>query len=264
MSFPRAFGGGELAGDRLLRIVYLDESGTSRKSDEPNVYVAGVIVHGDHQLNNLRRELGRIVETHIPEQDREKPVLHACDIYGGNNYFDTDRKPEWTYDRRMAILADIAALPVKLNLKVVYGRVAKQESDGVTPKGSSVRVRERKDMLVGAAYTVCLLRVDHWFRRHAKGENCFIVVEDCDETRQFVKSVHKICQVPSIANFAPEIDSNLFPLRHIHEDPNFQEKRAAHPLVLADFIAYFIKRRDMGDSRSMQFSDPWMTVVVDS
>jgi hypothetical protein len=29
-------------------------------------------------------------------------------------------------------------------------------------------------------------------------------------------------------------------------------------LILADFVAYFVKRRLMGDGRSMQFSEPWI------
>lgn len=87
-----------------MRIVYLDESGTSNKQEEPEIVVAGVIVHGDHQLNKLRYALSKIMEDHIPAQDRDSVVLHATDIYGGNRYFDAKRKPEWTYQRRMASL----------------------------------------------------------------------------------------------------------------------------------------------------------------
>ena len=45
----RAFDGSPLAGRRLVRIVYLDESGTSRR--EPLALVAGVVVDADNQLS---------------------------------------------------------------------------------------------------------------------------------------------------------------------------------------------------------------------
>ena len=44
----RSFDGSPLAGRRLVRVVYLDESGTSRR--EPLAVVAGVIVDGDQQM----------------------------------------------------------------------------------------------------------------------------------------------------------------------------------------------------------------------
>lgn len=256
-----ALGGGALHGDKVLRIVYLDESGTSKREDEPAVYVAGVIVHGDHQLNKLRSALAKVMEDHFPPEDRDRVVLRATDIYGGNGFFDTKRKPEWTYERRMDILTDIARIPAAINLRITWGRVDKENLSrnfNLEPKNKADQVR----LAVGAAYVVCLLEVDQWFRQNARKENCFIVVEDNQQTRQFIKEVQQYHQDPALGSLLTESERAYLPLRHIHEDPNFQEKRVAHPLVLADFIAYFIKRRQMGDARSFQFSDPWMRCVA--
>jgi len=258
----RALGGGELFGDKLVRIVYLDESGTSKRTEEPTVIVAGVIVHGDHQLNKLRVALAKVMEDHIPEPERSTLVLHTTDIYGGNGYFDTKRKPEWTYERRMAILADLARIPSAINLRIAWGKVDKSTFPFDEMRSGSTATNLQ--LSVGAAYAVCLIEIDQWFRQNAKGENCFIVVEDNNETRQFIKWVQNHHQDPGIAARLTEKERAYFPLRHIHEDPNFQEKRVAHPLVLADFIAYFVKRRLMGDARSLQFSDPWVGSVAQS
>lgn len=239
-----------------MRIVYLDESGTSSRQQEPSVYVGGVIVHGDHQLNKLRVALGNIMTRHIPETDRDNLVLHATDIYGGNKYFDEARKPEWTYEKRMAILNDLAQLPAALNLRVTFSRVQKEKF----PK-DKIPVRDEAELLVkcvGIAYMSCMIEVDQWFRQNARRENCFVVVEDNNSTRQFIKQAHQEHQRERVREGLSAREQHYFPLRHIQEDPNFQEKRVAHPLVLADFIAYFVKRRFSGDSRSFQFSDPWI------
>ena len=52
-----------------MRVVYMDESGTSRK--EPLALVAGVVVDGDHQMIAVEEHLERLVRKHIPETDRE-------------------------------------------------------------------------------------------------------------------------------------------------------------------------------------------------
>ena len=238
-----------------MRIVYLDEAGTSKKDEAPFIVVAGVVVHGDHQLRKLREELRLIQERHIPETDRDSLVLHACDIYGGNKYFDTKRKPEWTYERRMAILADLAQLPGRLNLYVTLGLVPRDQFPY-----TGLAVTDAADFMrkaIGATYMSCLIEVDQWFREHARQENCFIVVEDNRDTRQFIKETQQYHQGSEIAKYLNEKERQYFPLKHIQEDPNFQEKRVAHPLVLADFIAYFVTRRLRRDARAMRFSDAW-------
>lgn len=239
-----------------MRIVYVDEAGTSKKEEAPFVVVAGVVVHGDHQLRKLRDRLSAIQTKYVPEADRESLVLHTCDIYGGNKYFDTKRKPEWSYERRMALLTEIARLPAEANLQVTFGIVRRDEF----PYNKELPIADERDCIrkaIGVAYMGCIIEVDQWFRHHAKGENGIVVAEDNANTRQFIKETQQYHQRQEIAKHLDERERNYFPLKHIHEDPNFQEKRVAHPLVLADFIAFFLTRRLRGDARANQFSDPW-------
>ena len=67
---------------RLARFVYLDEAGISSKKEEPWLVVAGVIVHGDHQLDKLYDALADVLKL-VPEDHGDELILHTSDIYGG-------------------------------------------------------------------------------------------------------------------------------------------------------------------------------------
>lgn len=251
----RALGGGELWGDKLVRITYLDESGTSSRQQEPYIVVGGVLVHGDHQLNKLRLALGEISRSHLSAADAETQVLHTCDIYGGNKYFDKRRKPEWDLQRRLRILDDLAALPADLNLWITFGFVEKAKFP--VTELPIANEAERKKLAVGAAYMSCLIEVDQWFRQNARQENTIVIAEDNQETRQFVSEQHRIHQQPSIAAALTEQEASYFPIRHIQEDVAFQPKRVSHPLIMADFVAFFAKRKLMNDPHADRFCRPW-------
>lgn len=250
----RALCGGELLGDRLVRVVYLDEAGTGGKAQEPYIVVAGVIVHGDHQLQKLRASLAEIMEKHIPEADRESLVIHAKDLYAGNGYFDKDRKPQWDVKARVAVMDDLAALPKRLNLWVCWSMVKAAEIP-IEQLRADEGNRSFNTLAVAAAYVSCLVDVNRWFKKNAKREHCFVVVEDNQEAKSFIKEVHKRHQNAKLMAQIGD-DEELFPLSHVQEDPNFQEKRVAHPLVLADFVAFVIKRRLMKDQKINRFFAP--------
>jgi hypothetical protein len=251
----------------LARFVYLDEAGISGSRQEPWLVVGGLLVHADTQLNKVYMELAAVVERHIPERDRQGLVLHTSDIYGGNGkLFDERRNPEWTFDRRMAILEDLAKIPNKANILVTGNAIElahfpsflevpltpddEQRQQGKKQKRPSLAIQAH-----AVAYMACLLEVDVWLREHAKNENCMVVVEDNNEARAAIKQVHRYHQNKLIP-FPGDLSSH-FPLRRIREDPAFQEKMPGHPLVLADFVAFVIKRVRMKDPRIWPFFEPW-------
>ena len=45
-----AFGGGPLRGDKIVRLVYLDEAGISNPAHEPWLVVAGIVINADKQF----------------------------------------------------------------------------------------------------------------------------------------------------------------------------------------------------------------------
>jgi hypothetical protein len=239
-----------------VRLVYLDESGLSHPAQEPWLVEAGVIVHGDYQLKQLYRELREISERHLPQDKVDEIVLHTSDIYGGNGkHFDKARNPEWAdTEKRWAILDDLAQLPKKLNLTVVIGHLERAkylEHHPNPPRGI--------DLVTGqhaTAYLLCLLETDLWFRQNKPQENCLVIVENNQTSKSLIKASHQYFQDQRVAEKLGERDSRYLPLRHIQEDPAFQDKKPSHPLVLADFIAYVCKRVLMRDPKIGRFYEP--------
>jgi hypothetical protein len=91
-----------LFGQNLVRLIYLDETGTTSRATF--LSVAGVILHGDYEWPGVDERIVALIERYIPEPDRLGFVFHATDIFHGSGYFDR-RKPEWeTTDQRWPIL----------------------------------------------------------------------------------------------------------------------------------------------------------------
>lgn len=109
-----------LLGHNLVRLVYLDEAGTSRK--EPALCVAGILVHGDHEVGELYKKLDEVKGRHIPQEDRETVIFHATDIFHGSRYFTRDR---WPQEKRLQILTDLANIIESMHLPVVAGAYQK-------------------------------------------------------------------------------------------------------------------------------------------
>jgi hypothetical protein len=51
----RALCGGELSGERLVRLVYMDEAGIGKLADEPALVAGAVILNADRQLAQVER-----------------------------------------------------------------------------------------------------------------------------------------------------------------------------------------------------------------
>lgn len=251
---PRALGGAPLMGDSFVRVVYLDEAGTS-EVDGKYLVVGGVIVHGDHQLGKVRKAIQAIYDKHIPKADHWI-VLHTADIFNGSRYFDKARKPEWgDVKKRYAILQDLANLIANENLWVTAGVMKK--SDYPPELLETKTPKQYLKASVALTYIACLLEVDQWFDARAKAENCMIIAEDNNDTRQYIKEVHRLHQSAGYAQLLGEEARGAFPLRHVQEDPSFQEKRSMHPLILADFISFVWKRALMNDPAMKPFYLPW-------
>ncbi len=101
-----ALGGGPLHGEKAVRIVYLDEAGISNPKQEPFVTVAGVIVHGDDELNRVENRLKKLVKKYIPEGKRQGFVFHAKEIFHGGRTMNR-QDPNWSLQRRPAIATEL-------------------------------------------------------------------------------------------------------------------------------------------------------------
>ena len=74
----RAIGGGPLVGDRLVYVIYLDETGHDKKNKI--VAVAGVVLNPDKQWVQLANGIEEL-KARVPEQHRDGFIFHATDLY---------------------------------------------------------------------------------------------------------------------------------------------------------------------------------------
>jgi hypothetical protein len=230
-----------LLGKNLVRLVYLDEAGTDRKS--PNMCVAGVILHGDSQWPEVDRRILSLIEKHIPEEDRPGFVFHATDIFHGSGYFDR-KKPEWAdRDKRTAILNDLAAIIYELGLPVVAGLYTKDRfAEGVVQLGED---KIKAELMHASAATDCLIRADKWLARYFPDELATVIHEDGSPSKHFIKRVVRILRDPEqIRGMGWDSGSAALdlPLRRIIDTVHFAEKPDARPLQLADLCAFLFSR----------------------
>lgn len=261
---PRALGGGPLEGDRLVRLVYVDEAGISSPEQEPYLVVAGVIVDGDRQLRGVSRHLDKIVNRHIPDEYKADFIFHATELFnGGGKVFKRaakdDPKPEWPLERRLAIADELASIPRKFNLRISLGWIERARFPHIPPPVPMTPGRVNVHAHV-TAYMICALHADHWLRQQSKDEICMMVVEDNDQARKLIRETQNENQNRHLEVTNEEL-RGLLPFKRIMEDPLFQPKRRSSVLQLADFCAYVCKRRFMRTRHYDRFFDvlaPWI------
>src|SRR5689334_2437387 len=99
-----ALGGGPLIGDKIVRMVFLDEAGTGNPAKEPFVVVAGVIIHADQQWKAIENHLFQMMQRHSPIPFGELPYnycFHATELFSGGKIFARELVPR---EQRWAIL----------------------------------------------------------------------------------------------------------------------------------------------------------------
>ena len=115
---PRALGGARLVGDRLMRMVYLDEAGISNPKHEPFVVVAGPIIHADRKWKAVEAHLNGMADKYAEPKDRERFVFHATEIFSGGGFFPREK---WPKEVRWAILDELVQIPAAFNLPIACG-----------------------------------------------------------------------------------------------------------------------------------------------
>ena len=128
----RSLSGNRLDGNRLLRLVYLDEAGLSKPSEEPFLVVAGIIVDADKKLTAIERHLERIAVRNIRSEMLDGFVFHAKEIFnGGGKVFKREKSDfvgpvEWPLSRRLALADELARVPAKFDLPVAIGFINRE------------------------------------------------------------------------------------------------------------------------------------------
>jgi hypothetical protein len=238
-----------------VRFVFTDEGGISRS--EPWVVVAGVFVHGDDQLIPLEDELERLKLKHIPEEDRRDFVFHAKDIWSGKGIF-KDRE-KWPLARRLDILHDLAAVPVKLDIPIVYEALERAtldlaNSEEAVRAGRPPTSFEESVAAHAIVFCSCTLRIEQLMREVWPEEVAQMVAEDNDQVRALVKGTHENFRDPSRAN-GQMMDATILPLKKIRGSVHFANKAESKPLQLADLCAFVIRGHLSGHPHNRSLYD---------
>lgn len=206
--------------------------------------VAGIFVHGDDQLVPLEKALGFLVEKHIPEEDRRDFVFHAKDIWSGTGKIFKDRE-KWPLPRRLRILRDLARIPRKLGIPIVYEAIERAklrlaDSEEAKRAGRPPTPFEESVAAHAIAFMACTLRIEQAMRARWPNEIAQMVAEDNDQARTLVKGTHEIFRDPSKAD-GKIIPNNILPIRKIRGSVHFASKAESGPLQLADLCAFVIR-----------------------
>lgn len=240
----RAFGGGELKGDKLVRFAYLDEAGISNQRTEPSVVIAGVIVHADSQWRILHEHFKSLREKFSIQ---DNCIFHAKDIWQGNAFFE---RSIWSFDRRKELLRELCLTINKFQLPVVYGHSHKENVEQIIDMGKA-SAKDVLNVAYMASLAECALSADKWMNKYTKGEVITLVIENNNELQKYAKAAYRQLKLPEFQKLIPGINGEAY--TSIIDAPSFMDKEDAPPLQLADLCAFVIRRFLSGKDDMMEY-----------
>ncbi len=238
-----------------VRLVYIDETGLSKPSEEPFLVVSGVIVDADKRLGGLERHIASISDRYIPPNLRKGFVFHASELFNARGRTFKRDDPYFTLERRLEIADRLAAIPKRFHLPLTFGIVERKNF----PKTFNASDFTTGGLTVAAhvtAFMSCAMQVERWMRRMAAQEVCLLIIEDNQQAKKLITDTQLAYQDRHLIAELSERERKNFPFRKIKEAHLFALKGQSKVLQLADFCAYVLKRHLMGDPRYARFFDP--------
>ena len=257
----RALGGAPQIGDKFVRYVYLDESGTGDLAKEPNLVVAGVIVNADKQLKKVENHLLDLVQEYVPSDKQEGFYFHAKVLANGETggVFDRKNYPEV---RRLQALQDLCAIPKKFDLPVVWhasnrARVVKEHP------GESIQ--DVTTLTQSSCSIACLLEVEAYMRKlEDQEEVATLVYENTQHVPKHVKEVHNYMRKRS-ATLAQHKSmwSKYVPLTRIAETAFYVLKEDSSILQVADAVAFTLNKQFREKPGNERFISQFRELVLE-
>jgi hypothetical protein len=243
-----AFGGGPLRGDKIVRLVYLDEAGISNPAHEPWLVVAGIVINADKQFKLIESYLDELVKKHIPQEKRAGFSFHAMELFHGNKSFDRNI---WPLEKRLEILDDLVAIPKMFDIPICFGSIPRVlfrwQREKEKPGEKPARIEQRAH---AEAFFKCVIQTELVMRAIAQDEVAMLIAEDREPVRKMLKLLQSIItgrppqqykHALSDPTFAPDLKF-LMPLQRIIETVHFAQKVESSLLQVADICAFAIKR----------------------
>jgi Protein of unknown function (DUF3800) len=249
-----------LEGNRLVRVTYIDESGSSQR--EPILVEAGIIVNGDEQVVPVEEHLESLVEKHIPPEHWDGFFFHATDMYGGGKkdciFHD---KNSWPEEKRFAILDDLVAIPAMFGLPICVGIVEKS----LFPPPTETQHTPQEIAVAAHAMAIiqCEIGVELWLRANTEKEITHIIAENNDEVRLAAKQAHTMLRnKDAIKKEGYAADHPCFPFKRIRDGLQFTTKAESRLLQVADVCAWAIRRAGNNAPHAFRFYGPLKPQIV--
>jgi hypothetical protein len=203
-----------------------------------------------------------LVQKHFPPEDWEGFFFHAKDIWNNKKYFRD--KDKWTWEKRAAILGDLAEIPDKLEIPILFAFANKERL--LQPHMQQLETEhERATAAHAMVFASCLITAEEHMRMIWPDEVAQIIAEDNRDARATIKGVHLLLRNPAALIRANIAQPGILPLRNVRGPVLFAEKSESRALQLADFCTFIIRRRLVRhDFRSARFYDKlkhWMIMV---
>jgi hypothetical protein len=263
---PHSLSGVRLDGEKLVRFVYLDESGIS--INEAVTVVAGVIVDADKQWKAVEKGIDDLIvkfigatagPARLPKILRAALVLHASDMFHGSGPI--FNRQACSLEKSHATLKELLGIPSRFHLPVVFGYVIKER---VAQTGSPAQrrraLREATALEQALAFTLCATAAEQYMRTKADPtEIATLIAENNPQTWKAVRTMHDLLRGTIFTDSEVKdwssmlkLGPDFLPLRKIVDSVHFQEKDGAYLLQIADacavIIRYFIEGKgNIGD-----------------
>ena len=243
-----ALGGGPLAGNKIVKMAFIDEAGTGNPAEEPYLVLAGVIVDADKKWKAVEKYLVQLAEDVFDGSVPAGFSFHATELFSGGKTF-TREKYSKTF--RWEILDALVAIPAKFELPVFWHRVVRADQPDVID-----------------CYKSAFLEVASSIEAHMRvqpdmNEIASIILEDLPDVRHHVKDLQTVMQkfLHHVGLHAHHRD-RLWLTRVIGQ-PHFEGKSLFSPLQVADACAFAVKRQLMKRPDSTRFFEPLVPMWVD-
>jgi Protein of unknown function (DUF3800) len=246
----RSIAGAPFQGNKVVRLVYLDEAGVS--PSEKILTVCGAIIHGDQQPAAIENYFNILIIKHIPYEDRPGFVFHATHIWSGGGYFKDRQK--WPLEKRLEILDDLISIPKKFDFPVAYGNVNRElfTLDLLKPGCT------QHDLEV-AAHTVafghCCMGVELFTRKAFPNECVILIAEDRDSVRSSIKNLVAVFRNPAAVHQLGIDDPDFFPFVHIRDTVHFAKKDESRHLQIADTCSFVVRGHFLKNKHNDRFWD---------
>jgi len=235
-----------------MKLIFIDEAGTSGSPHEVVTIVAGVMVDEGEQHSFLKVIIARAFDQFVPERYRENFIFHAYDVFG------TKYREGWTVEARKNLLLTMMFLPRMFGLPLCMG-MRRRTAPGVFPEELENLLKSIKVSLAQYDHLLpfmdCIVKADA--RLIHEGPNIFgrVIAEDVPDVKKillkaglFLKNSTLVFEAQHQEPTQKQVSESIqpepfeFKISRIDTAINFENKSGDPVLQVADACAFGLRR----------------------